>query len=60
MTNIVGGSYMEDSNFGRRNKMNKKRKAGSASSSRDPAKSPDGRPVSLKQYFLDLSEDLLL
>ncbi len=51
---------MEDSTFGRRNKMNKKRTAYKASSSRDPALSPDGRPVSLKKYFLYLSEDLLL
>lgn len=58
MTNIVRGSYMEDSTFGRCNKTNKKRKTGSTS--RDPAKSPDGSPVSLKQYFLNLSEDLLL
>ncbi len=49
---------MEDSTFGRRNKMNKKRKSSSAS--RDLPISQDGRPVSLKQYFLDLSEDLLL
>ncbi|HMB45939.1 MAG TPA: hypothetical protein VKL21_08960 [Candidatus Methanoperedens sp.] len=50
---------MEDSTFGRRNKMNRKRKAGSASS-KDPAISLDDRPVSLKQHFLYLSEDLLL
>ncbi len=51
---------MEYSAFDRRNKKNKKRKAGSVSSSKDPALSLDGRPVSLKQYFLYLSEDLLL
>jgi hypothetical protein len=50
---------MEDSTFSRRNKKNKKRKAGSASS-KDPTVSLDGRPVSLKQHFLYLSEDLLL
>jgi hypothetical protein len=49
---------MTDSNFDRRNKMGKKRKAGSVSPSKDPT--VDGRPVSLKHYFLYLSEDLLL
>jgi len=49
---------MEESTIGRCKKINKKRKAGS--SSRDRPISPDGRPVSLKQYFLALSEDLLL
>jgi hypothetical protein len=51
---------MVDSTFDRRNKMNKKRKAGSSASLKDPAMYLDGNPVSLKKYFLYLSEDLLL
>lgn len=49
---------MEDSNQDRFNKINNKKKKVSASS-KDPI-NHDGSPASLKQYFLYLSEDLLL
>lgn len=50
---------MEDSNIDRFKKINDKKKKGSISS-KDPTINLDGRLVSLKQYFLYLSEDLLL
>jgi len=49
---------MEESTIGRGNKKHKKRKAGSSPG--ESTISLDGRPVSLKQHFLNLSEDLLL